>query len=90
MLLRGCGCLAYLPTDACVQGSSLVPCHALPSTLLPLYPSVALAACAGGSSGSGEASPAVSKRLHELLAMSAMQFGGYIFRLSESQVGGTK
>lgn len=47
---------------------------------------LALEACAAGASG-GEASPAVAKRLHEVLATVAMQFGGYIFRLSESQVG---
>ena len=45
----------------------------------------ALEACPGGAAG--EASPAIAKRLHELLAMVAMQFGGYLFRLSESQVG---
>jgi hypothetical protein len=40
----------------------------------------------GGGTGTGEASLVVAKRLHELLATAAMQFGGYIFRLSESQV----
>ncbi|KAL4419982.1 hypothetical protein ABPG75_007080 [Micractinium tetrahymenae] len=45
---------------------------------------LALEACPGGATA-GEASPAIAKRLHELLAMVAMQFGGYIFRLSESQ-----
>ncbi|PSC75196.1 Helicase sen1 [Micractinium conductrix] len=44
---------------------------------------LALEACPGGAAG--EASPAIAKRLHELLAMVAMQFGGYLFRLSESQ-----
>ena len=55
---------------------------------LPLLcrPPAALEACAAGASV-GEASPAIAKRLHELLATVAMQFGGYIFRLSESQVG---
>ena len=50
---------------------------------------LALDGCPAGSSssgGSGEASPAISKRLHEVLATVAMQFGGYMFRLSESQV----
>lgn len=46
---------------------------------------LALEACVGGGTGTGEASLVVAKRLHELLATAAMQFGGYIFRLSESQ-----
>lgn len=45
----------------------------------------ALEACPGGTA-TGEAYPPIAKRLHELLATVAMQFGGYIFRLSESQV----
>lgn len=45
---------------------------------------LALECCPAGNSA-GEANPAISKRLHELLATVAMQFGGYIFRLSESQ-----
>jgi hypothetical protein len=51
--------------------------------VLPSAHPAALEDCPGGAAG--EASPAVSKRLHELLAEVAMQFGGYIFRLSESQ-----
>jgi hypothetical protein len=47
-----------------------------------------LEACPGGSGSASEASPTVAKRLHELMAMVAMQFGGFIFRMSESQVCG--
>lgn len=55
----------------------------LGKSLPPPLPA-ALEACPGGAAA-GEASPAIAKRLHELLATVAMQFGGYIFRLSESQ-----
>lgn len=63
-----------------------------PSVPPPLrsVPPAALEACVGGGTGTGEASLVVAKRLHELLATAAMQFGGYIFRLSESQVRSLK